>query len=92
VAAILGWLTREGGRQPWAAYGLLKVDDAVSPISGGVMLASFLGFTALLLTLAVTNWVLIAKRAARGTADPALGRSLSDVSPDEHRPEPVLAR
>ncbi|HEV7708210.1 MAG TPA: cytochrome ubiquinol oxidase subunit I [Asanoa sp.] len=92
LAAIFGWLTREGGRQPWAAYGLLKVDDAVSPISGGVMLASFLGFTALLLTLAVTNWVLIAKRAARGTADPALGRSLSDVSPEEHRPEPVLAR
>jgi cytochrome bd ubiquinol oxidase subunit I len=92
VAAILGWLTREGGRQPWAAYGLLKVDDAVSPISGGVLLASFLGFTALLLTLAVTNWVLIAKRAARGTADPALGRSLADVTDDERRPEPALAR
>jgi cytochrome d ubiquinol oxidase subunit I len=93
IAAILGWLTREGGRQPWAAYGLLKVDDAVSPISGGVLLASFLGFTALLLTLAVTNWVLIAKRAARGTADPALGRSLADVTDeDERRPEPALAR
>ncbi|GIF64746.1 cytochrome ubiquinol oxidase subunit I [Asanoa ishikariensis] len=94
VAAILGWLTREGGRQPWAAYGLLKVEDAVSPISGGVVLASFLGFTALLLTLAVTNWVLIAKRAARGTADPALGRSLADVTAedDERRPEPALAR
>ncbi|MDG4822789.1 cytochrome ubiquinol oxidase subunit I [Asanoa sp. WMMD1127] len=95
VAAILGWLTREGGRQPWAAYGLLKVEDAVSPVSGGVMLASFLGFTALLLTLAVTNWVLIAKRAARGVGDPALGRSLADVTAsddDERRPEPVLAR
>ncbi|MEV0719729.1 cytochrome ubiquinol oxidase subunit I [Asanoa sp. NPDC050611] len=93
LAAILGWLTREGGRQPWAAYGLLKVEDAVSPVSGGVMLASFLGFTALLLALAITNWVLIAKRAARGTADPALGRSLADVTnDDERRPEPVLAR
>jgi cytochrome d ubiquinol oxidase subunit I len=94
IAAILGWLTREGGRQPWAAYGLLKVEDAVSAVSGGVMLTSFLGFTALLLALAVTNWVLIAKRAARGTADPALGRSLADVTPtdDERRPEPVLAR
>jgi cytochrome d ubiquinol oxidase subunit I len=56
------------------------------------MLASFLGFTALLLTLAVTNWVLIAKRAARGIGDPALGRSLAEVTTDERRPEPVLAR
>jgi len=91
VAAILGWLAREGGRQPWAAYGLLKVQDAVSPVSGGVMLASFLGFTALLLTLAVTNWVLIARRAARGTADPTLGRR-PDAVPEAPGPEPALVR
>jgi cytochrome bd ubiquinol oxidase subunit I len=91
VAAILGWLAREGGRQPWAAYGLLKVEDAVSPVSGGVLLASFLGFTALLLTLAVTNWVLIARRAARGTADPTLGRR-PDAVPEQTGPEPALAR
>ncbi|MGW0431598.1 cytochrome ubiquinol oxidase subunit I [Micromonospora sp. NPDC003197] len=97
VAAILGWLAREVGRQPWAAYGLLKVEDAVSPVSGGVLLTSFIGFTLLLGTLAVTNWVLMARHAVRGAHDLALGRPPDDPdgpeAPDSHRtPQPVLAR
>ena len=95
VAAILGWLAREIGRQPWAAYGLLKVEDAVSPVSGGVMLTSFIGFTLLLGALAVTNWVLMARHAHRGPHDLALGqppRSPGNISerPDNH-PAPILA-
>lgn len=90
VAAILGWLAREVGRQPWAAYGLLRVDEAVTPVGGGVMLASYIGFSLLLGTLAVANWVLIARHAARGAGDPALGRPLDIGTPDP-RPEPVLA-
>ena len=93
AAAILGWLAREGGRQPWAVYGLLRVEDAVTPMPAGVMLASFLGFTALLLGLAVANWTLILRRAAKGVEDPALGRTLADVTePDQAAPEPALAR
>jgi cytochrome d ubiquinol oxidase subunit I len=93
VAAILGWLAREGGRQPWAAYGLLTTADAVTPTSGGVMLASFAGFTVLLLGLAIANWTLILRRAAQGVGDPALGRALADVSePRDTAPEPALAR
>jgi cytochrome bd ubiquinol oxidase subunit I len=98
IAAILGWLAREGGRQPWAVYGLLRVEDAVTPMPTGVMLASFLGFAALLLGLAVANWTLILRRAAKGVGDPALGRTLADVTepdgtePDEAAPEPALAR
>jgi cytochrome d ubiquinol oxidase subunit I len=90
LAAILGWLAREVGRQPWAAYGLLKVEDAVTPASGPVMLASFLGFSLLLGALAVTNWVLLARHAHRGAGDLALGRPPEDPLPDP-RPEPVLA-
>lgn len=74
VAAILGWLAREVGRQPWAVYGLLPVDQAVSPVDAPVMLASFIGFTLLLGSLAVTNWILFARHAHRGAHDPALGR------------------
>jgi cytochrome d ubiquinol oxidase subunit I len=91
AAAVFGWMFREIGRQPWAAYGVLRTADAVSPVSGATMLASYLGFTALLLALVVADWVLIGKRAARGVADPALGRSLDDL-PDEAAPEPALAR
>jgi cytochrome d ubiquinol oxidase subunit I len=94
VAAILGWLAREVGRQPWAAYGLLRVDQAVTPVGAPVMLASYVGFSLLLGTLAVANWVLIARHANGGAADPALGRPPEPPLPAGHpdaRPEPVLA-
>ena len=39
-----------------------------------VMLTSLIGFSLLLGALAVTNWVLLARHAARGADDPALGR------------------
>lgn len=89
VALILGWIAREVGRQPWAVYGLLPVDRAVSPVGTGLMLTSLVGFTLLLGALAVTNWVLLARHAARGAADPALGRP---PAPDhDTRPQPVFA-
>ena len=33
VAAQMGWVLAEVGRQPWIVYGVLKVKDAVSPLS-----------------------------------------------------------
>ncbi|GAB3816293.1 cytochrome ubiquinol oxidase subunit I [Micromonospora zhanjiangensis] len=83
VAATLGWVAREVGRQPWAVYGLLRVADAVTPTSPGVLLTSLIGFLLLLGTLAVTNWVLIARHAGRGADNPALGRP---PEPPDHRP------
>jgi cytochrome bd ubiquinol oxidase subunit I len=81
VAAILGWLTREGGRQPWAAYGLLKVDDAVSPgLSAGSMMAGYWIFTGVLAALAVTNWVLIARSAHRGPSPASSSGELTWLS------------
>ncbi|MEH0841782.1 cytochrome ubiquinol oxidase subunit I [Micromonospora sp. CPCC 205711] len=91
VAVILGWIAREVGRQPWVAYGLLPTDRAVSAVDPGIMLASLIGFSLLLAALAVTNWTLLARAAARGAADPALGRPLG-IGDDEARPEPVFAR
>ncbi|MEV0808119.1 cytochrome ubiquinol oxidase subunit I [Micromonospora sp. NPDC050200] len=90
VAVILGWIAREVGRQPWAAYGLLPTGQAVSGVDAGVMLASLIGFSLLLGTLAVTNWTLLARHAARGAADPALGRP-PGARDDDARPEPALA-
>ena len=90
VALILGWIAREVGRQPWVAYGLLPVDQAVSPISPWLMATSLAGFTLLLGSLAVTNWVLLARHAARGAADPALGRPPTQPPADDPRPEPAF--
>ncbi|MGW1446811.1 cytochrome ubiquinol oxidase subunit I [Micromonospora sp. NPDC002411] len=89
VAVILGWIAREVGRQPWVAYGLLPTEQAVSPVGAPVMLTSLIGFSLLLGTLAVTNWVLLARHAARGAADPALGRPPSPPNESAH-PEPAL--
>ncbi|GAB4105626.1 cytochrome ubiquinol oxidase subunit I [Micromonospora taraxaci] len=89
VAVILGWIAREVGRQPWVAYGLLPTEQAVSPVGAPVMLTSLIGFSLLLGTLAVTNWVLLARHAARGAADPALGRPPSPPHESAH-PEPAL--
>ncbi|MDG4807834.1 cytochrome ubiquinol oxidase subunit I [Micromonospora sp. WMMD1120] len=89
VAVILGWIAREVGRQPWVAYGLLPTEQAVSPVGAPLMLTSFIGFSLLLGTLAVTNWVLLARHAARGAADPALGRPPAPPSEPAH-PAPAL--
>ncbi|MEU5938408.1 cytochrome ubiquinol oxidase subunit I [Micromonospora sp. NPDC047548] len=90
VAVILGWIAREVGRQPWVAYGLLPTERAVSGVDAGVMLASLIGFSLLLGALAVTNWTLLARHAARGAADPALGRPPGTRN-DDARPEPAFA-
>jgi len=66
LTAIDGWLVREVGRQPWAVYGVLKTSDAVSDLNPGTMLASLIGFGALLVGLAVLDWWLIARHARRG--------------------------
>ncbi|MFF5174339.1 cytochrome ubiquinol oxidase subunit I [Micromonospora sp. NPDC000089] len=90
VAVILGWIAREVGRQPWVAYGLLPTDRAVSDVDPALMLASLIGFTLLLGALAGTNWTLMARAAARGAADPALGRP-PGAPDDDSRPVPALA-
>jgi cytochrome d ubiquinol oxidase subunit I len=91
LATILGWIAREVGRQPWAVYGLLRIADAVTPMSGGVLLASLIGFVLLLGTLAVANWVLIARRAGRGAHGLALGRPPeAPARRPEGRPEPLI--
>ncbi|WP_422753415.1 cytochrome ubiquinol oxidase subunit I [Micromonospora sp. WMMD708] len=89
VGVILGWLAREVGRQPWAAYGLLPTDQAVSRVDPGLMLTSLIGFSLLLGALAVTNWTLLARHAARGAVDPALGRP-PGTPDDALRPTPAF--
>ncbi|GAB2753344.1 cytochrome ubiquinol oxidase subunit I [Amycolatopsis magusensis] len=66
IAAICGWLVRELGRQPWLVFGKLTTADALSDLSAGQVLASFLAFTALFAALAVADWVLLSRLARRG--------------------------
>ncbi|MGW7004698.1 cytochrome ubiquinol oxidase subunit I [Streptomyces sp. NPDC054933] len=85
LALISGWISREVGRQPWMVTGELTVQKAVSNVSFGGMLTSFIAFTTVLVTLAVIDWMLIAHYARLGPD----GGLLCDVglfpSPEQQR-------
>lgn len=45
IAVITGWYTAEVGRQPWAVYGLLRTEDAITPsLTGGEALFSLIAY------------------------------------------------
>ena len=67
LAAQLGWLAAEVGRQPWIVYGVLKTSEAVSrSISSVQVWASLLGFTLLYGSLGVVDIYLLTKYAKKG--------------------------
>ncbi|MBB1157541.1 cytochrome ubiquinol oxidase subunit I [Amycolatopsis dendrobii] len=80
IAAILGWLVREIGRQPWLVWGKLRTADAVADVSGGQILFSFIAFTLLFAALAIADWVLLARIAKRGPAVAAAETELPVLS------------
>jgi cytochrome d ubiquinol oxidase subunit I len=44
VSVICGWTVAEVGRQPYVIYGILRTENAVSPVGAGQVSASLLGF------------------------------------------------
>ncbi|WP_435104238.1 cytochrome ubiquinol oxidase subunit I [Arhodomonas sp. AD133] len=66
LAAELGWYTAEGGRQPWAIEGILPTDIAASSVSGGMVLASLIGFVVFYSVLAVVDAYLMVRYARMG--------------------------
>ena len=70
IAAQLGWIVAEVGRQPWIVYGVLKTADAVSKnISTLQVLTSLIGFTFLYGFLGVIDIYLLFKYARKGPDD-----------------------
>jgi cytochrome d ubiquinol oxidase subunit I len=80
LANASGWILTEMGRQPWIVYGLLKVEDAVSPNLTTVdLLISLIGYTVVYGSLAVSMVYLMKKYAIAGP-DAAMHESV-DVAP-----------
>ncbi len=80
LANASGWILTEMGRQPWIVYGLLKVEDAISPNLTVVDLwISLIGYTALYGALAAVMVKLMMKYAKAGP-EAALHESV-DVAP-----------
>src|SRR5688572_30583233 len=60
VAVIAGWVTAEVGRQPWVIYGLLRTEDAVSPIAAPAVTGSLIAFVIVYFTVfAAGTWYIL---------------------------------
>ena len=80
LANATGWILTEMGRQPWIVYGLLKVEDAVSPnLTTADLLISLIGYTVVYGSLAVSMVYLMKKYAIAGP-DAAMHESV-DAAP-----------
>jgi len=71
LAAELGWVVTEVGRQPWIVYGVMRTSDAVSPIAVSQVALSLAAFIVIYSLLGLTAFVLIAKTARRGPVEAA---------------------
>jgi cytochrome d ubiquinol oxidase subunit I len=75
IAILAGWLTTESGRQPYIAYGILRTDHALSPVSAATIATSLTAFV-LLYTVVFSIGIyyinkLIAQGPAGATLEPA---------------------
>jgi len=66
LAAELGWIVAEYGRQPWAIEGVLPTALAVSSVSAAQVFFSICGFVVFYTALAVVDVMLMLKYARRG--------------------------
>jgi len=81
VAVISGWIVAEVGRQPYVIYGLLRTEDAVSPIGAGSVSASLLAFLVVYAIVFSVGALYILRMLAEG---PLAGAH--EAPPTQHRP------
>jgi len=74
IAAELGWVVAEYGRQPWTIYGLLPTHLSTSTLSIGSVAASLTGFVVFYTSLLVVEMFLMLKYARQGPASLGTGR------------------
>ena len=76
IAAELGWIVAEVGRQPWVIDGVLPTQLGASSVSGGQVLGSLIGFLLFYSILAVVDIYLMLRYARLGPETyPAGGKS-----------------
>ncbi len=69
IAAELGWIVTEVGRQPWIVYGVLRTSEAVSNIATSQVFVSLIAFIVLYSLLGLAAFVLMSKIARQGPSD-----------------------
>ncbi len=83
IANTSGWLLTEVGRFPWAVYGLIKLDESVSPtVSAGMLLISLVGYVVVYGLLIVATVYLLGKYAKAGPAAGDISGALQPARED----------
>jgi cytochrome d ubiquinol oxidase subunit I len=66
IAAEVGWVVAENGRQPWAIDGVLPTFVAASPVPASHVVFSLIGFVVFYTALAVIDFYLMQRMARLG--------------------------
>jgi cytochrome d ubiquinol oxidase subunit I len=66
IAVDTGWTVREVGRQPWVIYGLLRTEDAASPLPSASVAFTAAGYFAIDLLFLVLFWVFLVRTVRQG--------------------------
>lgn len=82
LAVESGWIVREVGRQPWIVYGVIRTDNAASPLPAGTVLTTLLLYAGIYSVLLVA-FLIFARRILRKGPDLSL-------EPPPRRPREVL--
>jgi cytochrome d ubiquinol oxidase subunit I len=71
LANSAGWMMTEIGRVPWIVFGLMKIEDGISPtVPAGMVLTSLVLFTLVYAALMVADIYLLNKFAKAGPSTP----------------------
>jgi cytochrome d ubiquinol oxidase subunit I len=71
LANTAGWILTEIGRAPWIVFGLMKIQDGISPtVPGSIVLTSLVLFTLIYAALMVADVYLLTKYAKAGPSLP----------------------
>ena len=91
IANLSGWVFTEMGRQPWVVYGLLRTDDANSPLVGPASLwITLVGYTLLYGVLAGVGGWIAAKEIRHGAEPPSPAGDGADGGAPPVRPDLAL--
>ena len=74
IAAELGWVVAEYGRQPWTIYGVLPTHLSVSSLTPSSIYASLAGFVAFYTVLLIVEMYLMVKYARLGPSSLGTGK------------------
>lgn len=76
IAILAGWVTTETGRQPYVIYGILRTDQAASPVAAGTVAVSLALFVLVYLGVFSMGVRYIHKLIERGPEAPTLALPL----------------